>query len=56
MLSGAWPRVLADGTVIADLAEPEAGAAVDHLIAELVAAQEAAGIGLLWMLGVAAWG
>ncbi len=47
MLSGAWPRVLADGTRIADLPQPEAGAAVDHLIAELVAAQEAAGIGLL---------
>jgi hypothetical protein len=47
MLSGAWPRLTDDGTRIDDLEGPEADAAVERLVADLVAAQVAAGIGLV---------
>jgi hypothetical protein len=47
MLSGAWPRILADGTRIDDLEGAEQDAAIERLVAELVEAQVAAGIGLV---------
>jgi hypothetical protein len=47
MLSGAWPRLTPDGTPIDDLAGVEADAAVERLVGDLVAAQEATGIGLV---------
>ncbi len=47
MLSGGWPRIAADGTAIDDLEGSEADAAVERLVADLVAAQVAAGIGLV---------
>ena len=43
MISGAWPRVLADGSLLED----DDDQAVERLVAELVAAQEAAGVGLI---------
>ncbi len=47
MLSGAWPRIDLDGRPIDDLDEGAREAAVDALVRDLVAAQEAAGIGLI---------
>jgi hypothetical protein len=47
MLSGAWPRITADGTRIDDLPASEQGAAIERLVAELVEAQVTAGIGLV---------
>ena len=47
MLSGGWPRITAEGTRIDDLEGAEHDAAVERLVAELVAAQVAAGIGLV---------
>lgn len=47
MLSGGWPRRLADGTPLDDLDPTAQGDAVERLVAELVATQEAAGIGLV---------
>ena len=47
MLSGGWPRVTRDGTRISALPDDEAEAAIETLVADLVAAQEAAGVGLV---------
>jgi hypothetical protein len=47
MLSGAWPRLTPDGIPIDDLDAAQVDGAVERLVADLVAAQEAAGIGLV---------
>jgi hypothetical protein len=47
MLSGGWPRRTPDGTPVDDLEDEARAAAIEDLVADLVAAQEAAGIGLV---------
>ena len=47
MLSGGFPRVTPDGVPIDDLGAADADAAVERLVGDLVAAQEAAGVGLV---------
>lgn len=47
MLSGGWPRRTNDGRLIDDLEDAARDTAIEALVAELVAAQAAAGIGLV---------